>query len=487
MEIGQHLVFFYFETAEFWELIERMADLTEEGAKLLVTDAPIFEEGEDHFVAWGGRYVPAASLGFRTNPIRIESIIYLLTDLIDLTLENAAQLTLYIDMSWVIRSPSGIVYLREYEASLDVLTARYPALTIVCLYNRHIMPDQVLLNGLHTHRAILTLDGPRPNPHFVPPEIYQQRSLKPQIDYWLGRFFPASPPPDSPPLTGPKPVYAIETLSNLTAIDAEEQRWKIRLFGHMRVYREHGELIEWNVVSGATKKSRTLFAYLLFKGEAGASAEEIADLLWPDTESYDKSLNRLYHTIRCVRKALSPNLAESRKSPLLLSENQHYFLALPEHSWIDMPLFQEQCYRGESLEKSGRFDEALTVYRSAERLYTGELLADIPLLYIDNQENDWCWSRRYWFREMYLKMMVNSARLLRQTGQVGDGLLTVDKVLRLDPISAPANLEKMRLLQAAGRQDALRRQYRLYRDTLKKREMGEPEREIKQIYQSSKK
>ena len=487
MEIGQHLVFFYFETAELWALIERMADRSRGEESLLVADDTLVEERGDHLTTWEGRFLSAHTLGFRANPIRIEPIIHLLTDLIDSTLENGAPLTLYIDMTWVIRSPSGVVYLREYEASIEALCARYSTLTLICLYNRHIMPDQVLLNGLHTHRAVLTLDGPQPNPHFVPPEIYQQRSLKPQIEYWLGRFFPAVNPSDPPLLAEPKPVYAIETLSNLTATDAEEQRWKIRLFGHMRVYRENGDLIEWNVVTGATKKSRALFAYLLFKGESGASAEEIADLLWPEADDFDKSLNRLYHTIRCLRKALSPQLKESRKSPFLLSENQHYFLALPENSWIDMPLFQEQCYRGDTLEKAGRLEDALVVNRSAERLYTGDLLADIPLLYIDNQQNDWCWSRRYWFREMYLKMMVNSARLLRQTGQVGDGLLAVDKVLKLDPISAPANLEKLRLLQAAGRQDALRRQYRLYRDTLKKREMGEPEREIKQIYQSSKK
>ena len=42
--------------------------------------------------------------------------------------------------------------------------------------------------------------------------------------------------------------------------------------------------MQWNVANGATTKTKTLFAYLLHCGVKGASAEEIADLLWPQAE-----------------------------------------------------------------------------------------------------------------------------------------------------------------------------------------------------------
>ena len=152
-----------------------------------------------------------------------------------------------------------------------------------------------------------------------------------------------------------------------------------------------------------------------------------------------------------------------------------------------MPLFQEQCYRGRALEKERRFEEAIVVNRSAERLYTGDLLADIPMIYTDNQENDWCWSRRYWFREMYMKMMTNTATLLRQTGQIGDGLIYIEKVLKLDLVSEPANLEKMRLLHKAGRPDAVKRQYRMYRARVAKERDGAAWRGNSPILQAAQK
>src|SRR3972149_6823090 len=60
--------------------------------------------------------------------------------------------------------------------------------------------------------------------------------------------------------------------------------------------------------TGVTLKTKTLFAYLLHCGQRGATAEKLADLLWPEANSTDQGLNRLYHTVHCLRMALSPEL-----------------------------------------------------------------------------------------------------------------------------------------------------------------------------------
>ncbi len=95
---------------------------------------------------------------------------------------------------------------------------------------------------------------------------------------------------------------------------------------------------------GATHKTKTLFAYLLYRGKKGAAGEEIADLLWPEAGSMEQSLNRLYHAIHCRRMALSPALSSSRESPFVIKDDQRYFLAMPEDTWVDIPVFEELCY-----------------------------------------------------------------------------------------------------------------------------------------------
>src|SRR5262245_35037352 len=63
--------------------------------------------------------IPAASLGFHASPVRVAPIVAALRDLLLQPLGRPPQgILLLIEMTWAIRSPSGAVYLREYEAAL---------------------------------------------------------------------------------------------------------------------------------------------------------------------------------------------------------------------------------------------------------------------------------------------------------------------------------------------------------------------------------
>lgn len=393
------------------------------------------------------------------------------------------EIVCFVEMSWAIQTPSSSVYLREYEAEIEGLSQRWAGqLTFICLYNQQILLDRQLLTALHTHPALFTEEGQIANPHYVPPQIFASRNQRQQFDHWLGQLDPTMQI-DVPQPTDSNPIYNLAPLTSLMADDGQEGRWKIRCFGGLRVYRADGQLIQWNVVTGATRKTKTLFAFLLRRGDAGATAEEIADLLWPNASDHKQSLNRLYHTVRCLRLALSPNLRQSRQSPFVLYQGQRYFLALPPESWIDMPMFEEVCYNGRFHMKQQNWDESLLCYQSAERLYTGDLFADIPDVYAANRDIDWCWSRRYWYRDMYVKVLVNSAEIYRQTARIPEALAACDKALHLDPTNQSAHHEKMRTLAAANRQDALDRQYRLFHRVLHQQQLGELSLATKSLYQ----
>jgi two-component SAPR family response regulator len=342
--------------------------------------------------------------------------------------------------------------------------------------------------SLYAHPVIFTQVGLKLNPYYLPPAIFQKNAPRAQFHYWLSQIDSNRALTDSNPTNFVSTVihsqdYHIDKLSNIQARENEHCRWKIRCLGDLKVYRNNGQLVDWHTKNGATKKVKTLFTYLLFKGEKGAATEELADLLWADTLDMTLSINRLYHTIRYLRAILEGNPeANLRESSFILHQNNRYYLTLPPDSWIDLPMFQELCFKGNEHFQQQQFEQALIVYQAAERLYQGDLLADLPQKYLDNTEQDWCWSRRFWYRDMHHKLLHSLATIHRCMGNLSEALNYCEKAFSLEPSSEPAHREKLLALKAANRMDAVHRQYRLYCESLKKFDLGTPSQEMITLY-----
>jgi hypothetical protein len=208
------------------------------------------------------------------------------------------------------------------------------------------MLSSQLLLSLHTHPSLMAADGLHDNPHFVPPRIHARQDERAQFRFWLEGIspsftqIPASQQPSSATL-----AYNLESPELLIA-EGTGGQWKIRCFGTLRVYRADGSSIGWRTPQGATKKVKTLFAYLLFRGEQGADADELVDLLWPKARDLKQGLNRLHHTVNCLRTVLH----QGQHASFVRQENHRYALAVPEHTWLDYPMFQQFCYQSNALE-----------------------------------------------------------------------------------------------------------------------------------------
>ncbi len=400
--------------------------------------------------------------------------------------QENSPLLLFIEMTWAVRTPSGDIYLRELQEAFQSLLAQNPDLSIICLYNESILLEEQLWLSLFAHPTILNESGEvLTNPHYLPPELRRKNQLKPRFSYWLQQLDPYRMP-TAPSSSGNASIvlqdaYPLEKPFQTRVAQGNEGRWKIRCFGELRIHRENGELIEWNTKAGATKKIKTLFAFLLSRGDRGATAEELADLLWPDADDSEQALNRLYHVVRYLRLVLGGQ-QETKNASFVVHQGATYYLRLPFDSWIDLPMFQELCFKGNQFLKEGLLEQVRICYESAERLYSGDLFQDIPAKYIDSQENDWLWSRRYWYKEMYHKLLYSLASIYRQMGDLSLSLKYCDKALSEDPSLEAAHKEKMLSLAASQRFDALHRQYRIYVETCKKFNSGQPSEEIRQIY-----
>ena len=449
--------------------------------------------------------IDAAALGMRELPISINLILGKLRDLAASTMAGGKRsVTFLLDMSWLLHTPSGIAHIGEFETGLHQWLASSP-IRSVCLFNRRSFPEGLILDVLRTHPFLCDARGLHANPHFLPPHAYLTGDPAEQLSSWMGSLGPvltrcwsdlsapekrvaARPIRESADVDGEQgrgaPAGTVESMIEAKEDGPGQQRWKIRSLGNLRIYRQDGTPVRWDRIHGATVKTKTLFAMLLQQGSRGLGAEEIADLLWPDSPSMSQSLNRVYHTIHCLRMALDPSFTSGQGSSYVVCHDHRYSLRLPEGTWVDGPIFEQFCRRGEQLLKTRNLEESLACHQVAEKLYSGPLFSDIPDKYAANTENDWCWSRRYWLEEMYVKMLTYTGRVYRELGQADQAVIYAEKALRIEPCFELAHQEAIRAFQLLGRRDAIERQYRLCCEALRRFEDRAPSSQTRALFQS---
>lgn len=434
---------------------------------------------------------PTGDLAMDEMPVSIANVIRRIREQTESTVADGfAGLLLLIDMSWVLRAPSAIAHHGEFEASLQRLIDGSQQLRAICLYHLPKFPEGMALDAMRTHPCVRTEDGECDNPHFLPPQVFLKGDAASKLDIWLGTLRPSGASKSASRREYGK--RAVTKRARGTAASRADvcgkledgpQRWKVRCFGSLRIYRQDGTPVQWSAANGATIKTKTLFAYLLHCGEKGAGAEDLADLLWPQSPCMNQSLNRLYHTIHCLRIALGPDLKQSRDSPHVIGHNHHYHLALPEGTWVDVPIFEQFCRRGDKLLKDEQLDDALSCCLAAEKLYSGSLLSDIPAVYVQNVDRDWCWSRRYWLDEIYVKLLTQIGSIYRRCGKLDCAIAYAERALKLEPCFEPAHQELMYVFHQFGRRDAIERQYRMCMGALKRQEDRAPSGSTRVLFQ----
>lgn len=407
------------------------------------------------------------TLGFERVPISLRRVGQELAARLANSPENTV---LAVDMGWGLKTASATANFEGWMGVAHDLAAT-TGRTVVSLYNRSLLIDEHLIAALRGHPAVLATEGVVGNPHWLPPQLHEKGTLREQVDFWLGGLAPSlvqdNPLAARHAAEGADPMWLLSRRAEEkeSAAEGVRDRWKIRCFGRLRVYRADGSQIDWALSGGATMKTKTLFAYLLQQGGKGARADDLADLLWPEAETVAAARNRLYHTVRCLRRALEGG-AEKPGQGHVLRDGASYVLVPPERSWLDISTFEQLCRQSQTHIRAGDAEEALICLRAADRLYTGDLFEDIPAEYVDDQERDWCWTRRYWLRDMYLKVQRDAARIYRARQDHSAALSHCRKALALDPLAEFAHEEAMQVFAAQGRREAIDRQYALYLDSL---------------------
>jgi DNA-binding SARP family transcriptional activator len=429
--------------------LERVLDLSD--ALLLTDDAELLP------AIPASRRVPFDETALDHSPLDPEEVFARLRP----RLAEAAG-GLVVDMGWAVANLQGSASLESWGAVADRLGQSHGR-PVISIYNQDLTIEEQMQASFRAHRQFLAPSGLHDNPYWIPVELLDGAMLDDQLSFMLGRVVPdyadlrARRRTGQQNARGATPSWLAKPRALLGA-QPGPARWHIHCLGQLQVFIGN-RAVDWRIQGGAPKKTRTLFAYLLQSGEKGAHADRIGELLWPEDGSEDIKRTRLHHTVAMLRKTLGDAGA-------VLRMGEYYRLNPPRGSWIDIDTFEQLCRRGLSLYKRGEDEAALRIYAAAEQLYKGDLFDDLPMEYVQPEQEDWCMPRRIWLREMALKLQYDFSKVLSRSHRTREALEHCMKALIIDPASEGANAEAMKIFVAQGRIDAMHRQFRQYRQAL---------------------
>ena len=376
-----------------------------------------------------------------------------------------------VDMRWGLGTVAAAANFERWGGLCDTVVAE-AQVPVISVYARSLMIEDQLMAAVRGHSHFLAPSGLYDNPFWLPPAYQTGATISQQIGFVLGRLVPDYEgiiEQDNGEASGANPQW-ITVPRRLRPRVGDDEIWKIRCFGRLRVYLSDGSQIKWDLKGSAPKKIKTLFAYLLQRGEKSASTETLAELLWSDEPDETKKRNRLHHAVAMLRKTLG-------KPAYLRRNGDYYTLVPPEATWIDLAAFEQLCNRAKALAKAGKFDEATSLLDAADRLYSGELFEDLPPIYFENEQDNWVMPKRIWFKDMALKVLRDKAMIMRQQGRFRDALTSCQKALQMDSVCEIAHAEVMQIFHAQGRGDAINRQHRQFLNAMETMDL-QPETEM---------
>ena len=187
---------------------------------------------------------------------------------------------------------------------------------------------------------------------------------------------------------------------------------QIYMFGALRVFNEG------NLIQLGGEKNRGLLAYLVLNPRLPHRREKLADLLYRDAP-FERVTRNFSDTLYRLQKVLGSDWLDIDRNTVAL----HF----DEYLWVDVWEF-------ERLAVSDLEDEI----QQAIDLYAGDLL---PELY-----DDWLISERELRRNLYLSALEKLAAILEERGDFRQALLTLRRLVLVEPLHEPAHQSYLRLL-----------------------------------------
>ena len=186
------------------------------------------------------------------------------------------------------------------------------------------------------------------------------------------------------------------------------------------------------------RKARSLVALLALEPGHRMHRERIMDVLWPRLDA-GAAANNLRYALHVARRVLDPDPAAATR--YLRHQGGLLALSPDSRSWVDVETFEEAAATARRLREPA-------AYRVAIELYSGELLPQ-------DRYEDWAEDRREELRRLRLDMLVESARLYEERGELAPAIEALRRVVEEDRTHEATHVGLMRLQALAGRSAGL--------------------------------
>ena len=153
----------------------------------------------------------------------------------------------------------------------------------------------------------------------------------------------------------------------------------------------------WGGEKAGSRQAEGIFAFLLDRGERGASKDEIVELIWPDVD-LDRADVAFHRTMLGLRSMLQPG-RRGRGAPAAITfHNDRYRLDPAMVGWSDVAEYERLI--GDAGRATGA--DGLRMLEEARALYRGDYLDDCPY-YGDSADVE---DRRVALRRRHIDLLV---------------------------------------------------------------------------------
>ncbi len=197
------------------------------------------------------------------------------------------------------------------------------------------------------------------------------------------------------------------------------------------------------------ERAGQVLKYLMCQPDRGATADAIADAIWP--HSGLEALNSTRHAIHRLRSTLEPDGRAHGTSSFVVAIPGGYALNR-QYVHIDADEFEQAVDDGMASMRALDFEDAIGHLTHAVELYKGEFLADEPYA-------DWAYEERSRLHARVVRSVRSLAVLARERDDHAAALHNLERLCALEPYDDGAHHELIVALYAAGRLGEVKRVY----------------------------
>lgn len=206
-------------------------------------------------------------------------------------------------------------------------------------------------------------------------------------------------------------------------------------------------------------KALKIFKYLLAFYPRDVFADELIENFWPETSVEDARHNLSMH-VTYIRKALSPN-AGKRDEGFIQGRPEIYRLCLRPIDTLDWFEFQSTIKQAEESWKKGERDDAISTYKSAIQLYTGNFLEEE--IYAE-----WVQEPREKLKRQYLLALERTGSYHQSRSELREAVEFYHAYLQVQPLHEKILQATFRCLTAIGDKAGLKKEYEQYLSVMRR-------------------